>query len=485
MNRKGITTKVPLQAFLIAFLLAIVSTVLLADTAYSQPGIKVSGALVEIEVNPGVTYLHSVKVTNNPASPPLNIVVTAGGFGYALNGAYHSLAETEDLSPYSALGYITEIDKPSFHLDPGQSTEVSVRIHVPEDMPEGSRYAMIHIESLPLGTSGVGYVVAADVPIKLTRVRSNLSRTGRITEVMVPEVLPGKPIQVSTILENTGNHHYKAHNDVIVTDSSGQVVAVASSGLTSSDIIPPFSRQFDTFPLWNGRSPELPEGTYHVQSRVFLEDGTLLDEATTDFTVRFALEPCPGIDPARMLIVTFTDQEPFAIDARAQADLEIAFSNDIGRVTGTVLIGKHRKPPETVSFSAKREKGGAGQSLVKMAGVRVEGFTRGTAFITLHYTDGEVLKFDEKSLFIAFWNGEKWQDLHDISVYTGANQVTGSLPVSALQSCTPLALGGERLEEDSPVSIQLWMGIAVPVAMVLVGGGLFVWRRRRTAGIQQ
>jgi hypothetical protein len=111
---------------------------------------------------------------------------------------------------------------------------------------------------------------------------SNLVETGQITALTVGEVIAGKPIIVATTLKNTGNHHYYgAINQISVRDSSGRDVGSAKSEPFSRAVIPIQSVRFDT-PLTAG----LPMGTYTVVSRMTLEDGTLLDEKCTTFTVK-------------------------------------------------------------------------------------------------------------------------------------------------------------------------------------------------------
>jgi hypothetical protein len=116
----------------------------------------------------------------------------------------------------------------------------------------------------------------------LTIEGSNLEETGQIVDVTVGDVVAGKPIIVSTILRNTGNHHYYGViNELSVKDSSGREVASAKSEPFSRAVIPTNSVRFDS-PLTSG----LTIGTYTIVSRLTLENGTPLDEKSATITVK-------------------------------------------------------------------------------------------------------------------------------------------------------------------------------------------------------
>jgi hypothetical protein len=159
--------------------------------------------------------------------------------------------------------------------------EFNAVMKVPAGEGDGGRYAVILIHPATTVGAQASFATAVLVPVMLTIEGSTLIETGQITGVTVGEVIAGKPIVVSTTLQNTGNHHYYGViNQLSVKDSSGKEVAAAKSDPFTRAVIPTNSVRFDT-PLTAG----LPVGTYTVVSRMTLEDGTLLDEKSTTFTV--------------------------------------------------------------------------------------------------------------------------------------------------------------------------------------------------------
>jgi methionine-rich copper-binding protein CopC len=265
---------------IIPFLMVALFLLLTSAPAFASPGLGVIGALIVKDVAPGEPITHTMTVSIGEDGPAMHILVDVMGWGQSLNGTPQKLEE--DTSHYSIREHVT-VSPTEFDLVPGnsqESQEVIVTINVPKEVGEGGRYALIHIYSQPTGEGQVGVVSAVDVPVALTISNTTLTKTGEITDLTVGEIASGEPITVSTILKNSGNHHYKAMNKVTLTDSDDNVLATASTPLSNWSIIPTYSRQFDVSLM---PTQELPAGTYYVTSEVTLEDGTVLDTEETSF----------------------------------------------------------------------------------------------------------------------------------------------------------------------------------------------------------
>jgi hypothetical protein len=446
MKRFLVKSAVP--AMIIALILFSLCSVVFASAAAAAPGLSVEGALVDISISPGQTYVHKMTITNS-ASAPLDISVEARGFGQTLDGSNVELTAEEDSSSYSARQYITGIDNPSFHLEPGDAKTVNATIQVPQSISPGTRYAIIYIHSLPTGEGKVGYIVAADVPVLITVPGSTLQRTGTITGLTVPEIKSGQALQVLTTFKNTGNYHFKVKNQVIITDESGATVSNNTSMLTGSSIVPTYSRLFSVTPALPDPAKGLPVGNYTVVSTVILEDNTVLDTRTTRVSIE-GNEGLPGVDEDSIVVETFHDEQPSTVDAMAEADTKVELINT-GNISGTIIIAKYSQEPVVpVAFSAPVGMGGTGKPAVKFIYVRAEGISQGTARITVHFTDAEVSGFDVNSLFLAYFDGNVWRKCENMTVYTGAGTIVGEVPVSALTG-TIVGLGGDRIQSTAPV----------------------------------
>ena len=443
-------------------------------------GLEITGSLLDVTMTPGATYTHTMMVTNG-FNYALDMQVEARGLGQSLDGSYLPLTTDNDTSPYSALPFISQIDNPSFHLEPGAAESVNATVSVPQDALPGTRYACIYIYSQTAGGGQVGFAAAAEVPIVVTIPGAEQIKKGEITGLTVGEIVSGQPIQISTTFQNTGTYYYKAENQVTVTDGSGKVVSSTETPLTSSSIIPTFSRLFTTFSLSADPVNGMPPGEYSVASSVMLQDGTLLDTKTTSFTIPEGYEAIPGIDNSTLVIVNFGSGDTPYVDAIEKADTEVTLlgSCDIG---GTIIVAKYRQaPPGIISLAAPIKDGGAAKTPIKWVYVRVVGCDQGTAHITVHYTKDEIKGFDSGSLVLAYFDGSKWQELANVTVATSAGTVSGEVSVAAVSTGTAIALGGD-LVHASPAIYWLLAVIAAVLVLVIVVT-VFVVKRRKPMGI--
>ncbi len=264
--------------------LALAVTLFLAQlpvAALANPGLSVSDAGIIATVNPGQTLTHTMTVAIDSGDAATEVSVAVAGVQQFSNGGYELLDASRDTSDYSARGFVT-VDKAAFHLEPGGSENITATVIVPQDVGDGGRYAMIHVAAKPADTSGVAVTTAVDVPVYLTVNDSQLNHTGEITGITIGEVVTGQPINIFTDFQNTGNHHFKVKGEACVKNDRGQGLDTISIPVTSSSILPGMARQ-----LQASFTPGvvLDPGTYTVDSKVMLEDGTLLDQASTTFEV--------------------------------------------------------------------------------------------------------------------------------------------------------------------------------------------------------
>ncbi|MBT8508666.1 hypothetical protein AZH53_09640 [Methanomicrobiaceae archaeon CYW5] len=285
------------NSYRIRILCAAAAVLLLAALVVS-PGtaVKVEGAKIMYDVEPGTTYLFPMAVSIKETDGAADYAVDVLGFGQSLDGgSYTGLAAADDNSPYSARSFVTT-EETLVHLEPGDRVAFNAVVDVPANVGSGGRYAIILIHPATTGGAQASFATAVAVPVMLTIAGTSAIETGDVGTVSVGEVVAGKPIVVTTALTNTGNHHYYgAVNTLSVTDAAGTTVATATSDPFSRAVIPGQTVAFET-PLATG----LPVGTYTVTSAMTLEDGTVLDEATATFTV--AEEYIPPFTAATLTI---------------------------------------------------------------------------------------------------------------------------------------------------------------------------------------
>jgi len=113
------------------------------------------------------------------------------------------------------------------------------------------------------------------------------TKTGEITGIAVGEALPGQPLPVTVSFLNSGNSHYGAVPNELVTtstlqDASGAELATATANGNQLSVVPTFARGVE---LSMTPSQALVDGaTYHLEVGAGLKDGTVFDRKALDFT---------------------------------------------------------------------------------------------------------------------------------------------------------------------------------------------------------
>lgn len=441
------------RVFFIASFLVIVSLVspfFPHFSAWANPGLRVVGAKLAANVAPGEVLIHKMVVSIGPQDSAMDVLVDVKGFGQNLEGSYICLEASEDTSSYSARTFIT-LDKTSFHLEPGNSQEVTATIVIPNDVGAGGRYALIYIHSQPIGQGQVGIVSAVAIPIMLTISDTKLVKTGNITDLSIGDVITGQPIVISTTLKNTGNHHYyKAQNEVLITDEKGNKVATISTPPSDYAIIPTYSVQFNiTF------EQKLSVGTYYVNSKVTLEDGTLLDERSTSFEVKK-----PYVPPPSVFCITLTPRSPALLQT---PDGRFSISFPQGAVVSEVEVCLKPYPRAQLPSPPPNFKLGA--TCFRIDGI--PGLLAKEATIKVKYSadDLAVAEGDASRLRLAYWDEtqNKW-----VILPTQINEAEKTLTVTT----NHLSIWAV-LVAPAPTPIN-WLLVGGTIAAV-VGVGLFVF----------
>lgn len=289
----------------LAMVAVILCLSLMAIPASANYGISLTPfESIKADVTPGETLTHQMKLTLGKQDQAIDIAVDVMGFGSSLDGSPQAIEAVQDTSPYSARSFIS-VDKRSFHLEPGESQDIIATIAVPANVGEGGRYAIIYIhQQQPGGGVGAGSLSAFNIPVLLTISGSTLVRTGKITEITAGKALSGQPVDIFTKFQNTGNYHLKFKGEVTISDSQGKALDTIYTTLTPSSIIPGGTVKLTTTFTPKG---ELPLGVYSVNSKVMLEDDTVLDQASGNFNMLAPVSAppsAPASAPAPATVLT-------------------------------------------------------------------------------------------------------------------------------------------------------------------------------------
>ncbi len=268
----------PITGGLLALALIALTTV----PVLAQVGLKVDGAIAQIDAVPGKQYIHKMIVRSYEEYPDMDVSVTAYELAQELDGSYKAVPPEESDTPYSAYEFITDIDNELFRLEAGDAQRVSATIDIPASAKkDGGSYAVLHIRPDFEITKETLAVVVPNIYVPVVLNFGSWDLRGEITDIAVEEIVSGEPITCLVTLDNTGNYHYKAKNHVIVTGPAGDVMMEMDVPATEVSIIPTYAYQFKIAL----ELEDLPLGVYRVESQAMLEDDTLLDTASTTFEI--------------------------------------------------------------------------------------------------------------------------------------------------------------------------------------------------------
>jgi hypothetical protein len=249
----------------------------ISASALSGTGTKYVGSIA-----PGGTDTFRMSFGIGPNEAPADISLQVMGFGQSMDTGFVPVDPTEDTNPYSARTFIS-LDNTTLHLKPGMTQPVTATITLPKNVGPGGRYAIIYVHSVPAAGGQTTIATAVVIPVLITVSGTQPSLTGSIDNVNVGDLTAGQPVIVTTTFRNTGNYHYRyTVNNVTITDSNKNILARGSTQPSENSIIPGNTVQYIVQP----EIKNLPEGTYTVDSKVLRDNGQVLDEKTSTFSVK-------------------------------------------------------------------------------------------------------------------------------------------------------------------------------------------------------
>jgi hypothetical protein len=169
------------------FILALVLGFLAAIPAAA---LKVEGARIALDVEPGKVYNSTIGVSIGTGEAEGDFAIDVLGFGQALaDGTYTGLGAAADTASTTARPYIS-IDHPTLHLKSGERAVATAMIRIPADFREGGRYAIILVH--PAATAGqqASFATAVAIPVLLTAKGGAGTEAGEITS-LVPGAVSG------------------------------------------------------------------------------------------------------------------------------------------------------------------------------------------------------------------------------------------------------------------------------------------------------
>jgi P pilus assembly chaperone PapD len=284
---------------IVALILSMLPVSVSADG--NPSGLTVTNAAIVNVVSPGQVITQTMTVSVGDSDPAADLTVSVTGVAQNPSGGYILLDPDQDTNPDTARPFVT-VDPTSFHLDPGQSQDITATVTVPQNVSEATYYAMIKIANPPSVTAGsqVAIQTSVSVPVYLTIKGANLTETGAITGITTGTITNGQPVDISTTFQNTGNTYFKIQGETTVYSPEDAILDAMPLPETSSSLIPGMSRDMEA--VYNP-SGSLSPGVYTVISQIMAADDptTVLDQSKTTFTIKTAYVPPPALGNVSLL----------------------------------------------------------------------------------------------------------------------------------------------------------------------------------------
>ena len=446
-------------------MIGLVALCLLLVLPSGVSAISVSGSKYMDSIKPGGTDTHTMTMSVGSGEDPTDILVEVFGFGQNMDQGYSALNPANDVSPYSARSFIT-LDNSSVHLEPGVAQSIHAKISVPVNAGPGGRYALIYIHALP--GKGKSFTTAVLVPVLISISGITPTETGSITDLSVGEVTLGQPITVTTTLKNTGNYHYyHTVNSISVRDATGNLVGNFSTLPSVYAIIPGNTVQYTATP----KLQNLPVGTYKVDSKVLLESGTVLDEKTTNFTVKTNYIP-----PVTESKITLT---PGNAGTLASPDGRVSVSFPQGAVLGDAVVTL--KPYAKDKLQAAPASAKPGATCFEITGLT--GLLSKDATVQVMYSADDLAAAggDTSQLKLSYYDAARnaWVIL-PTQVDTGSRKLTATTnhlsvwAVMVSSSASAFSPSGAPTKASSLPAVLSFVALAATA--IIVSGK--VWRRK-------
>jgi len=264
------------------------------STALAQgAGIRISPALIEETLDPGVTEQYTVEVENLNSVDQTYFVFTRNIRGVQEGGAPIFAEDELEKTGYELADWIT-LSTNQINIPAGGRELVTFTMNVPADASPGSHFGGVFIsaEAPEINRSGaaVGYQVANIISI---RVSGEAVEQASIRQFSTGKFLYGaQDVDFNIRIENTGNVLVRPMGPLQINNALGKRVGEVVFNESKAGVFPADTREFEL--QWIGDSVGF--GRYEaILSAGYGDDGA---KKTMSSTVTFWVLPINIIGPA-------------------------------------------------------------------------------------------------------------------------------------------------------------------------------------------
>ncbi|HUO62031.1 MAG TPA: hypothetical protein VMT96_01085 [Candidatus Bathyarchaeia archaeon] len=259
----------------------LLTTAAFAQAGSAAQGIQLSPSIIELNAQPGGTYVLTVEATNVTAGD-LNYKISTDDFTAKDETGAPSILQTSSLPPQvSVRTWVSSV--PAFNLLSHQSGKVTFRVTVPTNAEPGGHYGVLDFSGTEPKVNGTGVGLSASAgTLLLVKVAGDIQEKAEFASFYtassskVTNFFETAPVNFVTRIQNTGNIHVKPFGFIEVKNMFGSTVATLPVNVTKSNVLPNSIRRFDNSFAGNMFGPYTATVTlgYGTQGEVIMASTT-------------------------------------------------------------------------------------------------------------------------------------------------------------------------------------------------------------------
>jgi hypothetical protein len=214
-------------------------------------GLEISPALVQLNGEPGQSYILKERVTNVTKNN-LNYSMIVDDFGAKDETGIPKLLPLGNLPPTaSMISWVSAVG--NFSLQSMQSKTLTITVNIPKNAEAGGHYGVIEFQgSRPDVAKNTVGVQASTGLLILTRVAGAINENLSLASLTAEKnghsssIFENGPITFVSRLHNIGNVHVAPTGTIEITDMFGHLVNVLKVNQDASNVLPNSIRRFES-----------------------------------------------------------------------------------------------------------------------------------------------------------------------------------------------------------------------------------------------